>query len=75
MCVTRRSTTFVLALVFLLLTTSAQAQWVLAAHMAKHEINRMTQHSASGGYDVATVVLDADPGKVYDTTVEQLKPS
>lgn len=65
------ATTLVLA--FFLLATSTQAQWVLAAHAAKNQINRMTQRSASGGYDVATVVLDADPSKVYDKTIELLK--
>jgi hypothetical protein len=68
----RWSPAFVFVL-FLLLTTSAHAQWILAARAAKHEINRMTQRSASGGYDIATVVLDADPSKVYDKTIELLK--
>ena len=68
----RWSAAFVLAL-FLLLTAPVQAQWVMAARAARHEINRMTQRSASGGYDIATVVLDADPSKVYDKTVELLK--
>lgn len=72
MCRTYGSTGFVLVLV-LVLTASLQAQWVLAARAAKHEINRMTQRSASRGYDVATVVLDADPSKVYDKTIERLK--
>jgi hypothetical protein len=72
MCPNRWSATFGAAL-FLLLTTSVQAQWVLAARAARNEINRMTQRSESGGYDVATVVLDADPSKVYDKTVELLK--
>jgi hypothetical protein len=72
MCPNRWSAAFVFTL-FLLLTSSAQAQWVLAARAAKNEINRMTQRSASGGYDVATVVLEADPSKVYDTTIERLK--
>jgi hypothetical protein len=58
---------------FLLLATSVQAQWVLAARAAKNEINRMTQRSGSGGYDVATVVIEADPSKVYDKTVELVK--
>ena len=58
---------------FLTRTTSMQAQWVLAARAAKNNINRMTQRSANGGYDVATVVLDADPSKVYDKTIELLK--
>ena len=68
----RWSTTVVIG-VFLLFTTSVQAQWVLAARAAKNRINRMTQGSGSGGYDVATVVLEADPGKVYDKTIERLK--
>jgi hypothetical protein len=72
MCPNRRSAAFVLAL-FLILTASVRAQWVLAARAAKNEINRMTQRSASGGYDIATVVIDADPSKVYDKTVELLK--
>lgn len=72
MCPNRRSAAFVLAL-FLLLTASVHAQWVMAAHAAKNQITRMTQRSASGGFDVATVVLDADPSKVYDKTVELLK--
>ena len=49
------------------------AQWIMAAHAARNQINRMTQRSASGGYDIATVVLDADPSKVYDKTIELLK--
>jgi hypothetical protein len=72
MCPNRRSAAFVLAL-FLLLTTSVHAQWVMAAHAARNQINRMTQRTASGGFDVATVVLDADPSKVHDKTIELLK--
>ena len=66
------SAAFVLAL-FFVLTTSAHGQWILAAHAAKNEITRLTQRSSSGGFDVATVVLDADPSKVYDRTIERLK--
>jgi len=72
MCLNRWLAAFVAAL-FLLLTTPMQAQWVLAARAARNEIHRMTQRSESGGYDIATVVLDADPGKVYDKTLELLK--
>ena len=72
MCFNRFSAAFGLTL-FLLLTTPVQAQWVLAARAASREIHRMTQQSASGGYDVATVVLEADPSKVYDKTIELLK--
>ena len=72
MCPKRWWAAFVVAF-FLLLTAGAQAQWILAAHAAKNQINRMTQHSANGGYDVATVVLDANPSNVYDKTLERLK--
>jgi len=61
---------------FLLLTMStASAQWVMAAHAAKNHIQRMTQKSENGnaGYDMATVLLEAAPDKVYDKTVEHLK--
>jgi hypothetical protein len=68
----RWAKTLVLSL-FFGLVPSMHAQWVLAAHAAKNQINRMSQRSASGGYDVATVVLDVDPSKVYDKTVELLK--
>ncbi|HEX8818240.1 MAG TPA: hypothetical protein VF753_22310 [Terriglobales bacterium] len=60
-------------LLLLAFPATMHAQWVLAARAAKNQINRMSQHSATGGYDVATVVLDADPGKVYDKTIELLK--
>jgi hypothetical protein len=50
-----------------------QAQWVLAARAARNEIRRMSQQSANGGYDVASVVIDADPSKVFDKTIERLK--
>lgn len=61
---------------FLLLTGSlANAQWVMAAHAAKNRVQRMTQKSENGnaGYDMATVILEAAPSKVYDTTLEHLK--
>jgi hypothetical protein len=72
MCPSRWPAAFVVTL-FLLFTTSVQAQWVMAARAARNQINRMSQRSGNGGYDVATVVIDADPSKVYDKTVERLK--
>lgn len=65
-----------LTTMFLLLTTStANAQWVMAAHAAKNHIQRMTQKSENGnaGYDMATVLLEAAPDKVYDKTVQLLQ--
>jgi hypothetical protein len=63
------------AVVFVWLSSSiSQAQWVMAAHAARNRVQRMTQKSDSGGgYDVATVLLEAAPEKVYDKTVELLK--
>jgi hypothetical protein len=72
MCSNHRRAALVSALL-LLLAASAHAQWIMAARAAKHQINRMTQRSGSGGYDVATVMLEADPVKVYDKTIELLK--
>ena len=72
MCPSRWPAAFVVSL-YLLFTTSVQAQWVMAARAARNQINRMSQRSGSGGYDVATVVIDADPSKVYDKTIERLK--
>jgi len=46
----RWAKTLVLSL-FFALAPALHAQWVLAAHAAKNQINRMSQHSASGGYD------------------------
>lgn len=64
-----------LMVLLLLATSTANAQWVMAAHAAKNHIQRMTQKSENGntGYDMATVLLEAAPDQVYDKTVEHLK--
>ncbi len=61
------------ALLLLLSATLVEAQWVMAGRAAKNRIERMTQKSAGGGYDVATVVLEAAPARVYDKALKTLK--
>ncbi len=68
-----RSTAVVAALFLLLGASSSEAQWVMAARAAKNRIDRMTEKSASGGYDVATVTLEAAPARVYDKALKTLK--
>lgn len=65
----------VLAAMFLLLTAiAAQAQWVAVARAVSGRIQRMQQKNANGpgGYDVATVVIDANAQKVYETALQRL---
>ena len=67
----------VLILTMLLCYTGvAQAQWVLIGRKALGAINRLTSqgHEKQGqGYDVATVLLEANADKVYSTAVDLLK--
>jgi hypothetical protein len=52
----------------------AQAQWVKVAHAASGQVQHLSQKKANGvGYDVATVVLEAQADKVYKTALEALK--
>lgn len=62
-----------LALFALPIISSVEAQWVMAAHAVKNHIQRMTQKSENGGYDVAIVVLEAAPAAVYDKTLKSLQ--
>lgn len=50
-----------------------EAQWVMAARAAKNRVQRMTQKSENGGYDVAVVVLEAAPAAVYNKTLKSLQ--
>ena len=61
---------------FLLTTTLAsQAQWVAVARAVSGRIQQMQQKNANGpgGYDVATVVIEAPAQKVYDTAIQRLQ--
>ena len=53
--------------------SGVEAQWVMAARAAKNRIQQMSQKSASGGYDVAIVILEAAPPAVYDKTLKSLQ--
>jgi len=63
-----------MATVAMLLTVSAQAQWVMVARAVSGQVQRMENKSNNGsGYDVATVVLMANADKVYQTALNGLK--
>ena len=59
----------------LLMTVASQAQWVAVARAVSGRIQQMQQKSADGqgGYDVATVVIEASAQKVYETAIKRLQ--
>jgi hypothetical protein len=61
------------ALFVLLEASTLTGQWVAAAHAVKNHIQQLSQKSDNGGYDVAVVVLEADPARVYDKTLKSLQ--
>jgi hypothetical protein len=67
----------VVALTALLCYTSvAEAQWVLLGRKALGVVNSLTsqgREKEGQGYDVATVLLEANADKVYSTAVDLLK--
>ncbi len=66
---------FLLCLIFLFLSTAASAQWVAVGRKVVGKISTLTQGQSpkNAGYDVATVFLDAEAGKVYSTAVSLLQ--
>ena len=57
-------------------TSVAEAQWVLLGRKALGAINTLTsqgREKEGQGYDVATVLLEANADKVYSTAVDLLK--
>ncbi len=61
------------ALVLPLCAITAQAQWVMVAKAVSGRVQQMSNRSQNGaGYDVATVVLEANADKVYQTAVKNL---
>ena len=54
---------------------AAQAQWVAVARAVSGRIQQMQQKNANGpgGYDVATVVIEAPAQKVYETAIQRLQ--
>jgi len=66
----------VLACIMLAITMgaiSAQAQWVAVARAVSGRVQQMSDRSKDGsGFDVATVVLEANADKVYETAIKNL---
>jgi hypothetical protein len=51
----------------------AQAQWVMVARAVAGRVQQMSERSKDGGgYDVATVVLEANADKVYEMVINNL---
>ena len=51
----------------------AQAQWEMVARAVAGRVQQMSDRSKDGGgYDVATVVLEANADKVYETAIKNL---
>jgi hypothetical protein len=61
--------------VLLALTSFAEAQWVMVARAVSGRVQHMEQQRSanSGGYDVASVILEAQADKVYDTALKTIK--
>ncbi len=52
---------------------SAEAQWVMVARAVAGRVQQMSDRSKDGsGFDVATVVLEANADKVYQTAIKNL---
>ena len=64
-----------LALVAGLAVPASQAQWVMVARAAAGRIQHLQQQRSgqNGGYDVATVILDAKADKVYQTAISAIQ--
>ncbi len=69
----KRWTVGVAVLLLLLAAMTAEAQWVMAGRAVANRVRQMTQKSDKGGYDVATVILEAASARVYETAVKVLK--
>ena len=73
----RKPTTMALVLLFFgvaLCTANANGQWVMVARAVSGQIQQMSHKGDNGnGYDVATVVLEANADKVYSTALSALK--
>ena len=66
------SLAFVVA-VLSMCAVSADAQWVMVARAVAGRVQQMSDRSKDGGgFDVATVVLEAPADKVYQTAVKNL---
>ena len=71
---TRRYLLSAIAMIILFGAVESHAQWVMVARAVRGRIERMTNKSKQGvGYDVATVVLEANAAKVYQTALQVLE--
>ena len=62
------------ATVCLFSAVNAQGQWVMVVRAVAGRIERMTNKPPRGsGYDVATVVLEANASKVYQTALQTME--
>ncbi len=69
----RRLTLACIALALTMGAISAQAQWVMVARAVAGRVEQMSDRSKDGsGFDVATVVLEANADKVYETAIKNL---
>lgn len=64
-----------LVLLAMMAVPAAQAQWVMVARAVSGRIQRMEQERTpdNGGYDVASVILEAQAQNVYDTALKTLQ--
>src|SRR6516225_11252786 len=62
-------------IVLLLTAIMSYAQWVAVARAVSGRIQQMQQKSedGKGGYDVATVVIEAPAQKVYETALQRIQ--
>lgn len=69
-----RATMLAIAIATLLVSSFAEAQWVLVARRAIGRIEQMSQSQANGpSYDSAAVMIDAPADKVYAAVVRGVK--
>jgi hypothetical protein len=62
------------AVASLLSAIAAEAQWVMVARAVSGRVQQMVNKPSTGaGYDVATVVLEANADRVYETAVKSLQ--
>lgn len=63
------------AVLCMVASTLVSAQWVLVGRKVVGKITSVAkqQDTKSAGYDAATVILDADAGKVFSTAVSLLQ--
>jgi len=73
---TGRGCTLLLGGILLALSGVAEAQWVMLARHVVGRVEQMSQTSPNGAsYDVASVIVDVAPEKVFDTVKRRLAAS